>query len=294
MGSNPVQKQRRNFLLIGLVIGLIAGLIACGILYWYLTSKIDEKDSEVENLKQVAVLNKNVKSGDLITSADLSSQIVNANAVPVDAIGNVSGTAVAKIDLSSGTIISKSMLTTSDSKITKDLRQQEYNMIILPTQLSAGDYIDVRLQLPDGGDYIVISKKYVQKANTTTIWINMTEEELLIMGNAIIEYYIMTGSKLYATKYTDPGTQEAAIPTYVPNATVVDIINSELNGNISVLTEERYSEKLKSLRNSRIKSTLSKYDEGTQLSNIEGKIQEEIKSLKESRQAYFGNLNSVE
>ena len=55
--------------------------------------------------------------------------------------------------------------------------------------------------MPNGGDYIVVSKKQVLKCDSTNISLNMYEEEIDIMSNAIIEYYIMPGSKLYATTY---------------------------------------------------------------------------------------------
>lgn len=298
MVANPIQKQKRNSMLIGLIVGLVIGLVLCVILYLFLTSNTGASLTSGDTTKNVAVLNKSIKSGAEITTADYEIKKVNATSVPTDAVGGISGTAVAKIDLTAGTVLSNSMLTTTDSKLTKDLREQEYNMITLPTQLATGDYIDIRLQLPDGGDYIVVSKKYVQKADATTVWLNMNEEEILVMSNAIVEYYIMTGSKLYATKYTEPGTQEAATPTYCPNATVVDLINGQLkndenpNGNIESLIQGRFSEKLKSIRNSRIKTQLDKYND-TGLENLETNIQEEIKNLQESRQAYFGVLDSA-
>ena len=195
MGSNPLQKQKRISLLVGLVVGLVIGLILCVILYMFLTSNGGNKIANNGETKQVAVLNKTIKSGAVITMADYTIQSVNSSTAPADAIGGINGSAVAKVDLTSGTVLSNSLLTSADSTLSKDLRQQEYNMIILPTQLSTGDYIDVRLQLPDGGDNIVISKKYVQKANSNTVWLNMKEEETLTMSNAIIEYYIMSGSK---------------------------------------------------------------------------------------------------
>ena len=173
--------------------------------------------------------------------------------------------------------------------------ETEYNMITLPTQLSAGDYIDIRLQLPDGGDYIVISKKYVQNANATTVWLNMKEEETLTMSNAIIEYYIMSGSKLYATKYTDPGAQEAAAPTYTPNATVTALIMANENITSQIVDGQgRYTEALKALRNNRIRAAINKHTEDEQIENIETKLQEEIKNLKEARENYFGTLNSLQ
>lgn len=295
MVSNPIQKQKRNSMLIGLIVGLVIGLILCVILYLFLSSNAGVSGGE--GTKTVAVLNKAIKSGAEITQADVETRNVNSKNVPTDTTLNVVGS-IAKIDLTSGTVLSTSMITTKNETLTKDLREQEYSMIVLPTQLVAGDYIDIRLQLPDGGDYIVVSKKCVQKADDTTVWLKMNEEETLVMSNAIVEYYIMTGSKLYATKYTEPGTQEAATPTYVPNATVVDLINSQLknddnpNGNIESLTNGRFSEKLKNIRNSRIKTQLNQYND-TGLENLETKLQEEIKNLQESRQAYFGTLDSA-
>ena len=125
----------------------------------------------------------------------------------------------------------------------------------------------------------------------TLISLGLNEEEIELMGNAIIEYYIMTGSKLYATRYVEPGLQTAAIGTYVPNATVASLISS--NPNITgVINSERYSDALKAIRNNNIKVEVDKYSD-TALENIEEKMQEEIKTLRESREKYFGVLNSA-
>ena len=292
MVANPMQKMKRNSTLLGVVIGLVVGLLICALVYMLLLQPAMETGTTNKSqTKTVAVLTKSIKSGAEITAADYEVRVVNGTNAPTDSIGGINGVGIAKIDLTAGTILATSMVTTSDSKLTNDLREQEYNMISLPTQLSVGDYIDVRLQLPDGGDYIVVSKKYVQKANTTTVWLNMTEEETLVMSNAIIEYYIMAGSKLYATTYTDPGTQQAATPTYCPNAEVADLISG--NANITAIIESRYTDKLKSIRNSRINKQVSEYTD-TKLENIETKIKEEIEKLQQSRESYFGALNAAQ
>ena len=54
----------------------------------------------------------------------------------------------------------------------------------------------------------------------------------------------------------------------------------------------RFSERLKSMRNSRINTQLSQYSDQA-LSNLEKGIQDELTALKESRQAYFGTLNAT-
>lgn len=292
MGANPMQKMKRNSILTGLIIGLVIGLILCAVVYLFLTSGTSTGITAKGDTVTVCILNKTIKSGTAITAADIITKNVSKDSVPSDATTQVIN-GVAKIDLNAGTALGASMLNTTTDTLTADLREQEYNMVTLPTNLTKGDFIDIRLQLPNGGDYIVISKKQVANCNSSTVWLKMNEEEILTMSNAIIEYYIMAGSKLYATKYTDPGTQTASIPTYCPNSEVVALINGNKNITSQITDGEgRFSEALKSLRNSVINKELNNYSD-TKLENIEKNIQEEIKSLKESREAYFGTLNST-
>ena len=288
MGVNPMQKMKRNSTLTGLIIGLVIGLILCVFLYMFLTSSSGAivKGDTVS----VCVLNTTVKSGGVISLANVSTKVMSVENVPADAV-TVTSDVVAKIDLSAGTILTAGMLNTTSTTLTNDLREQEYNMITLPTTLMAGDFIDIRLQLPNGGDYIVVSKKQVLNCNSTTVWLNMYEEEIELMSNAIIEYYIMAGSKLYATTYTEPGLQTAAVGTYVPNSTVSALIAS--NPNItSYINSDRYADKLKEIRNNHINAAVNSYSEDA-ISNIESNMKDEIETLKQSRVAYFGTLNAA-
>lgn len=289
MGANPMQKMKRNSALMGLTIGLVIGLIICVVEYVFFIGP-NKKNIGGETIG-VYVLNTSVKSGDTISLANVSVKAMSTEDVPSDAVA-ISQDVIAKIDLSAGTILTSGMLNTSENTLTNDLREQEYNMISLPTNLTIGDFIDIRLQLPNGGDYIVISKKKVLNCNATTVWLNMNEEEIELMSNAIIEYYIMAGSKLYATTYTDPGLQTASVGTYVPNTDVANLISE--NPNIkSYLNSERYSDGLKSIRSNYINKAVNQYSESA-ITNIESNIKEEIKNLQESREAYFGALNSMQ
>ena len=87
-------------------------------------------------------------------------------------------------------------------------RIQEYNMIVLPSNLKNGEHVDIRLTMPTGQDYVVLSKKEVIGTTDTGLWINVTEDEILTMNNAIVEAYILPGTKLYAIQYTEAGTQK--------------------------------------------------------------------------------------
>lgn len=288
MGANPMQKMKRNSILIGLVIGLVIGLIMCVILYMFLSGS-GASTTKGETIS-VCALNKTIKAGTAITSADVIYKKVKTTDVPSDATSQVLN-GIAKIDLTSGTILTKSMITASEETTKDDVREQEYNMISLPSKLAEGDFIDIRLQLPNGADYIVVSKKQVQECNASTIWLNMNEEEIELMSNAIIEYYIMKGSKLYASVYTEPGIQTASVGTYVPNSSVSTLISS--NPNIkNYINQERYSDALKAIRNNNITSSLNQYSEDA-IKNIEENMQEEIKTLKQTRESYFGALDSA-
>lgn len=293
MAVNPIQKEKNSATIVGAVIGMIMGIIitfgAGMLLIPDLLGSLSGKSGE--KMVTAVVLNKNIKSGTQITANDFQKIQVKAATIPSDYVNETVTGYTAKIDLAAGTILSASMFNASADENENDVRQQEYNMIALPTTLQVGDFVDIRLLLPTGQDFIVISRKQVINCNETTIWMNLNEEETLIMSNAIIEHYIMSDSKLYATKYTNPGEQKAAVPTYTPNSAVVSLING--NANVSAKDGEgRYVAKLKELRNTVINRELSKYED-KELENIEAKISEEIKNLKTERAKYITNLNAA-
>lgn len=204
---------------------------------------------------------------------------------------------LAKVDMKARTVITTSFIARSDEMSTDDdIRQQEYNMLVLPTDLFTGDYIDVRLQFPSGQDYIVMSKKKVTipKINgaysSDIIQMNLTEGEILTMANAIVEAYKVEGSKLYVTKYTEPGIQKAATPTYVVSGEVAKLMDADPNivQKAKVELANRYrSASSVELRNQHINSALSNNGKDE---NIPSKVEESITSTRESRQQYLQSL----
>ena len=56
-----------------------------------------------------------------------------------------------------------------------------------------------------------------------------------MISSAIVDAFRYNGAKLYVNKYTDPGLQEASIPTYPVNYDVLQLIN----GNPNILDEAR-------------------------------------------------------
>ena len=296
--TNPMQRKAKNSFLLGVLLTMLVMGVIVGLLFLKIMNMQKAENERLANQKQAYVLSQDVKSGDKVDSANLKTITVDNAAVPSNAItpGSLTEYTVAKIDLKKGTTITAGMITESSEETTADLRMQEYNMIKLSTQLATNDYIDIRLRMPSGLDYIVVSKKSVEipviggEESSNTIWVKLSEAETLAMSNAIVEAYTMNGAILYTTTYTEPGMQDAATPTYVPSANVQNLMNQNPN----ILQEAknalftRYNS-TSSIRTNNINGELSQYQEEAQ-GNISNGVSSEVTSAQEQRKSYLDAL----
>jgi len=293
MALNPMQRKSRNSFLLGMVITLIFAGVGIGFLI-YQQNIIVEKLNYAESGK-AWVLKTSVKSGDAITTSMLEEVMIHPSMQSADNVGVMSkflnGSAIAKIDIDAKTPLTSNMITNTEEAINKDVRLQEYNMLKLPATLSEGEYIDIRLTLPTGQDYIVVSKKQVKLCDLTTIWIEVSEDEITTMNNAIIESYIMTGAELYAIRYVEPGMQTAAIPTYPVSVAVRDAQSS--NPNILDEARKAYNDRITANSPTQdrnyIEQELSKYQSDRQ-DHIEEGVEQSASQALETREAYIDGL----
>lgn len=297
MATNPMQRKANNYLLIGVFVTLLITGTIILFLFMQLNNLQEEKKKQDSTSKMVYVVKQDIKSGEVVEYNKLDKKSVASVAVPSNALSvQLTENTIAKIDLKAGTVVTDNMVQESDEKTTADLRKQEYNMVILPTQIENGDYIDIRLRLSNGVDYIVVSKKKVNIPmidgidSVSSFEINMTETETMVMSNAIIEAYIDKGSLLYATTYVEPGMQATVTPTYVPSGTVQNALNS--NPNIEQIAKNelfaRYNQNA-ATRTNIIDGTLSQYAQD-RVDSIEAGVQEQITKAKEEREAYLESL----
>ena len=204
---------------------------------------------------------------------------------------------LAKVEMNANTVITPSLVVQSDEVTTDDVRQQEYNMVVLPADLMTDDYVDIRLMLPNGQDFIVISKAKVDvptNADGTyisdTIRVNLREDEILSMSSAIVEAYGLDGAKLYATKYVEAGNQKPSSPTYTPNSSVTAQIQSNPNI-VSLASEElatRYSDSSKKNRNDYLQSLINSAE--NYKGNVESNSDANISNQNSARKKYLESL----
>lgn len=298
MASNPMQRKSRNSFILGVLIAVLVMGAIVAVLLLKIKNMQAKEDDRLANLIKVYALNTDVKSGDTLDASMLVQVETDKNAAPTDAIKGTALTenSIAKIDLSKGMILTASMVAESDSPITSDLRLQEYNMLRLESQIAQDDYIDVRLRLPNGLDYIVVSKKRVEIPqingvdSENTIWIKLTEDETLAMSNAIVEAYKLEGAVLYTAKYVEPGTQEKATPTYIPSAEVVNLVTQNPNVVQEAKTAmyNRYQQ-FTSNRNN-INSQLGAVDEDEAKSKVTSGTTTEVTTAQDQRKSYLDAL----
>lgn len=296
MAMNPMQRKANNYLLMGILGTLLVTGMVIVFLFMQLNNLQQEKKKADAAMKVVYIANQDIKSGEAVSLDKLKKVSVNSSVIPANVLSvELTENTIAKIALNTGTIITDEMIRESEDVTTDDLRKQEYNMVILPTQIQNGDYIDIRLRLSDGVDYIVASKKQVTipeingVASANTISVNMNEAETIVMANAIIEAYYDLGSLLYATTYVEPGMQGTVIPTYVPSGAVQHAITSNPNIVQEAKNElvSRYNQN--TTNRSLIENSLAQYAQD-KVDNIQAGVQEQITKAKEERQLYLESL----
>ena len=307
MPSNPMQRKVRNSFFLGVLVMLIIAVLI-GALVYFMVIKPKEDKAKAETAQYAYVYRLkagvNVRSGEEVKGEMLESVEIPITTNLTDFIqakkrdqnGNLqnvgfAGGYTSKVDLKEGTILTKSMLNTSeDEELSDSLRYVEYNMITMPTTLVEGDYVDIRLRLPNSQDLIVVSKKAIDTLYNQTIGFNLTEDEILILNSAIVESYKMTSSELYLAKYVEPGMQEKAQYTYSPSEEVVNLIQSDPN--IVATARESIASKYMSSGNIRnpINNALSQYAENAK-TNVESGMQQQINAAKKAREDYLSELN---
>ncbi|MBR3134077.1 MAG: SAF domain-containing protein [Clostridia bacterium] len=319
---NPLEQKARSSFIKGFVIALFIGLlIAAGIGYLYYQAKVEEQE-RISRQKSVLVLTADLKSGEILTrdkvkvvNADGDTVPVNGAATSYDqllgyfvnskegeesedpAATSKKNALITKTDLYKNTIIAKDMLALQTEQPSSDQRQEEYNMIVLPTNLESGDTVDIRLRLPSGQDYIVLAKKKVtvptiaDVPSSSTIQMKVTEDEILTMSAAIVDAYKIAGCKLYAIRYAEPGLQDKATATYIPAADTLRLIYEDPNivEQAKATLINFYNQNNEKYRTG-VANALSTVDAETQKSSLESGTASEASAQKSDREKYLQAL----
>lgn len=281
MPSNPIQRKTRNAFLSGMLIMLLVAAAIFAVLYFTVFSDMFAGTTGSGGTVYAYKLIAEVKSGEQIDASKVEMVKVAANNLPSDYINEgIDVTAYkSKINLQAGTVLSASLLY-SGEELVDSTRLVEYNMLTLPSNLTVGDYIDVRFTMPSGQNYIVLSKKQVKNIQGTTVTLYLTEDEILMMSSAIIESYVMKASNLQAIKYVQAGIQEPSTPTYSVNSDVYQLIMANYQKGINIEDYGKINDSYNSALRQTIEQELGQYV-GTESTNIQEGIDKEKETAME-------------
>lgn len=307
MAMNPMQRKIRNSFLFGFLVAVIIAAVVVALLYMRVKGLKEEivkiqKENEVA-LVQVYAITQDVQKDEILTASEDADQkfaliSVPAQQVPDNAITQANLDKLykdensdeyqmtAKLDLSKNTVLTTDMVEKSNEAGT--FRMGEYTMISLPSKLNAGDYIDIRIAYPTSADFVVLSKVKVQDANTNTIWLKLAESQMLLLNEAIIESYIVDGTKLYASQYVDAAQVELNA-TYVPNSTVASLIQANSFTDYDKSLIDDANKDVMDIRKY-IESVLSKYTEDEKTDKVKEGFTTEKTTVQAAREALMGDL----
>lgn len=232
IGMNQIKKRLLYGILIGLAVGIIGIIIT--IIITNNTIKTYEEGTNKDFINNftgtVVTFNRDVLQGETITADMVQMTRAHITTIPANAItneGSVVGK-IAKYNIPQNVTVVSNMV--SDRIVSQDVRTQQITAVLLPAKLTVGEYVDIRLQVPSGVEYIVLPQKQVLDIVGTTIWMDLSEDELLLLNSAIVDSYMTDGSKLYAVEYADPDTQISTDETATIEARkrIEDKISSEI------------------------------------------------------------------
>ena len=242
-----IRQRTKHLIGAGLIGACIAGLLLSSLLIYQGMMQAEEKEklaaenerqlrsaAKVEEerkqlMRKVLAAGKDVTAGEQIGQEAISVIEMPADAVSDDMIVDAAYPLkkFAKIDIRRNAPLTKSMLF-EEGVVPDDLRNEEFAVLRLPSDLKIGQFVDVRIKFPTGQDYIVLAKKKVEQLAGGVVWHQVDEQEILAMSSAIVDAYLHHAT-LYSLTYVDPYVQNKAIPNYPINADVMALIKSDPN-----------------------------------------------------------------
>lgn len=142
-------------------------------------SKIVHLESEItENKKRVYTAKEEIKAGELIEKGRLEETQIYTSQPEAAFINQEDFGKLAAVDIRKSQPVLSNMLTPD---LELGLREQEFSLFKLNTNLEKNDFVDIRIRFPNGEDYIVLSKKALKginlEENDCFLWLD--EEEIL-------------------------------------------------------------------------------------------------------------------
>lgn len=182
--------------------------------------EIDNLNTTITSLQQdqetVYATTEDVKAGQVIEMDKITTVSIPQESVPENAItkeSQLEGKRF-KISLKANSYLTKNMLLSH--KLNNNQRELDIVLSEIPIGLEVGDYVDIRVTFPEGQNYTVMSHKQVTGINGNTLKIVVIEQDFYRYESVKTDMSLYASTRLYATKYLEPGIQKQTKVYYPP------------------------------------------------------------------------------
>lgn len=196
-------------------------------------TQLQAKLDAVGTFTDVYTVKTEVKMGQEIKQEDLILQTVPTSSVPVNVIGDASQLIgnYYRIGIQPGVTL------TADFVVKEEYIGSVYERDVfldsIPVGTKVGDYVDVRVVLPGGEEFVVFPHKRVNARYENAVKMKFDEADLWLYTSMMVDraLYKPVGFKVYCTKYVDPGAHDKTVAYFPVRKEVVDIMN--ISGNLT-------------------------------------------------------------
>jgi hypothetical protein len=195
----------------------------------YKTLLTEAENDRKQNQRYVYVAMNDISAGDAITENNTKKVTVYSSQPQNSFITNHDFGQLALIDIPLDTQLIKTMLT--ETKVSSDLREVEYQILNINSNIISNDTIDVRIVFPNGESLVVLSKKIIKGITEGTVmcYLWLDPQEILKMSAAIVDAALYPGTRLITTKYIEPSIQDASEITYTPSLSILELLETDPN-----------------------------------------------------------------
>lgn len=249
--------------------------------------QLQDRLTQIGELVPAFTVNADVSAGKKIEETDLT-QIEVPISMSTNLVSDLNELVgkYYRMDISAGTALSRDMIW--DIELTDDLRLFDLVLHTIPIGIKEGSYVDVRITLPMGEDFIAMSHKRVYGVNGGVLKVVVTEKDILTYNSMLIDSLIYPGTQLYAVEYVEAGIQKPADVYYPISKNVVAI--AQRNPNLLEAIKSDILQRRGDLEESLSDITVLN-NQRDSLDRILERGREQIRSmLKEGQRAYELNL----
>ena len=192
------------------------------------------KNTLADNTKNVYIATRDIKAGEKLQNDNVSQiealmSLDSRAFISMEDIGTI-----AAVDIAANHVITKSMLLYTEYE--DSLRETQFDVIVLNSNLRDGDVVDVRIRFQNGEDYVVLAQKQLLNISlpNAVCYMNLNEDELQLMASAIVDAGCYE-AVLYTVKYVASNVQAAsnlALAVFCTNSSASSMVYSFVRSTI--------------------------------------------------------------